>query len=573
MMEPSKMIDNLAAEMGSTLFSDLVDFDMEMSESDYTYKILMGRRFFVLHLGLKPIITYNYEDDFKAVGSFVTNLSIALKDLQNEKILIVDDTLLHGRAAKHMIEELIICGCKKENISYKVYLRNRDAQIVDESLLSICDCKRRDSTNRWRHVSSKIVDSFMELGWPYMYYLPYYETSLNSYNADKIMDFAEKKNLVDNAVMLQRKHGISSYLYHCKNVFHMSREVLIRIYKYEKADKLVIIPYVYLKPLKCSQIAEAFKFFNSRGVICFRKCENNADFLQYPEMLENNQLKMQYAYSLLTYVCSLLQGFLFLKELGLEDWKRNKTIEKESLECSISFSRDELQNIISGLNKIEMMEDDSYQLEEDENINLVIKLLEEGREPFAEQKEMDVDYFLDHYLKLSSQRDEQLVEEGAKRMRGIEVERICKYISDSADVWRKMHEIIDTGRGSLMPAYIKLNGKKYVDSLLYAGEQNHACNEENLAKIVYPLLQYEAYCKINDISAEKKAEGKSGLIHAIINQDSDLRGKISLQEINELIGESFAQNYKMYYFDKYPMFRDASGVLQGMRLEKNFEHE
>lgn len=146
----------------------------------------------------------------------------------------------------------------------KVYLRNRDAKIVDQSLLALSEYKRQKSSDMWRHVSSKIVDAFMESGWPYMYYLPYYETSLHSDFADRIATFLDEKQLQDNAVLHQKGHGISSYLYCSENSMHICREVLFRFYKYEKADKLVVIPYAYLKPLTFSQIAEAFKIFEDK---------------------------------------------------------------------------------------------------------------------------------------------------------------------------------------------------------------------------------------------------------------------------------------------------------------------
>ena len=105
MVQFSKAIDDMAEEMGASLFADIVDFNMEVSEAQYEYKILMGRRYFVLYTGLVPVIEYNYRDDLNIMGSFVTNLSIALQDLADKTILIVDDTLLHGRAVKKLVAD------------------------------------------------------------------------------------------------------------------------------------------------------------------------------------------------------------------------------------------------------------------------------------------------------------------------------------------------------------------------------------------------------------------------------------------------------------------------------------
>ncbi len=566
----NRAIDNLAEEMGSALFADLVDFDMEISESQFDYKILMGRRFFVLHAGLQPIAVYNYGNELKISGCFVTNLSIALHDLKDKSILIVDDTLLHGRAIKKIVADLMECGCKKENIHVKIYLRNREANIIDQSLLALTDCKRKENTDMWRLVSSKIVDAFMEAGWPYMFYLPYYETVLHSDKDRIVSSLLDNWHIQDHATKTQKKYGISSYLYHDEKGLGLCREILIRIYKYERADKLVVVPYAYLKPLTYSQIAESFQFLVSEGVICF---QGNGDFVQDAEVLKTNRLKSQYAYSLLTYVSSLLAGSSFLRKHGMADWKRNEIIEKVSLGCDIVLPEDAVGRITEGLNGIRTIEDSTYLLEENNDINETVDSLINGKSPSIKQRKQDVDYFLDHYLKLSSKRDEQLAKQNKERMRGIEVERIYQYAPNRKEAWIKIQEVIDTGRGTIAISSNVINGTTYVDSLLYAGEQNHACNEENLAELVYPLLQYEMYCREKNVTGQKKTDMKCKIMEAIMGQNPRLRECISIQEIEELKKESFERDYAAYYFDKYAMFRETPGVQRGMKIEKSYEFE
>ena len=569
MVQFSKAIDDMAEEMGASLFADIVDFNMEVSEAQYEYKILMGRRYFVLYTGLVPVIEYNYRDDLNIMGSFVTNLSIALQDLADKTILIVDDTLLHGRAVKKLVADLIACGCKRENISVKIYLRNKDAKIIDDSLLALSTYRRLKNTDMWRHVSSKIVDAFMESGWPYMYYLPYYETSLHSDIANRIIAFLDEKQLQDHAVLHQKRHGISSYLYYSENSFRLCREVLIRIYKYEKTDKLIVIPYAFLKPMTYPQIAEAFGIFADKKMIQY---QGNGEFLQDAHALEVNKLKTQYAYSLLTYVCSLMQSILFLQNLGLENWERVDTIEKTSLGCDIKFSKRDIRDIIEKLERIPIFGIDDFPLEESRDIDDTISSLLTGRSISNAQSEMDADYFLDHYLKQSSKRDEALAEEAQERMRGIEAERIFKYVPDRKNVWRKIVEVIDTGRGTIATGSTIMGKTTYVDSLLYAGEQNHACNEENLAALIYPVLQYDMYCQEKKITPERKRNVKTQIIDKIIRQRSGLRDRLSLHEIEDIKEDFFAQNYGAYYFARYPMFRNDEGVKLGMKIEKEYEY-
>ena len=400
MVQMDEKIDILAREMGSALFSDIVDFDMDISESDYDYKNLMGRRFFVLHTGLEPLIKYNYQDEFHEKGKFMTNLSVVLeKELSDKRILIIDDTLLHGRAVKNMIDDLVSCGCRKENISIRVYLRNKDAKIADRSLEKIAVCRRERNMDMWRHASAKIVDAFMASGWPYLYWLPYYKEPLSSDKARVITGFLKKEGLLEHRSKMQKKHGISSYLYCGREKSLLCREFLVRIYKYKNLDELILIPYAYLKPLTYAQISGVFRIFEDGKVF---SCRGDGSFLKDAEALHANRLKAQYAYALMTYIVSLLYGSRFLESLGQKNWEWDRGIEENSLKCRVSFSGDSRDKILLELAKMEVTDTTGGALEENEDIAYVLSTLMEGNSDSVKQNGMDTDYFLDHYLKLSS---------------------------------------------------------------------------------------------------------------------------------------------------------------------------
>lgn len=574
-MEENIVIERLKEELDSGLLKDLVDFDIEVLESRYDYKILMGRRFFVLHTGIAPIVQHIYGDDVEPYGEFVTNLSIILKDFKNKKVLIVDDTLLHGRAIKRMIEDLIACGCAKENIAVKVYLQNLDAKIIDDELdgliagtiqpdskghIKSVSCKRQENTDTWRLVSSKIVDSFINSGWPYIYYLPYYEIALDTDIANKILCFAKEQQLSDIAIRSQEVRGVVSYVYCDTDPFSMCRGNLFRIYKYEKVGKLVLVPYAYLKPLTYGQISGMLRIFSEKGMIRY---VGEGKFLDEEREFKGNRIKSQYAYSLLTYLISLIAGVIFLEKLGIENWNRNEKIEKMSLGCETYISKENAGMLLSELGYIPTLENMEYLPEKNEDIqNIIDRILERGNK-------VHLDHFLSYYLKLSSKRDEELANEKNERMRGIEIERIQKYAEERQKLWEKVIEVIDAGQGTIAPAVNVINGKSYLDGLLYTGEQNHAGNEKTMACIAYPLLQYAIYCRDKKIPEEENVKIK--LINEIIRLIKEKNGCVAEDEIMYLAGEALIRDYREYYLHRYIMYMDDEGVRAAMAAEKNYE--
>ncbi len=97
-------------------------------------------------------------------------------------------------------------------------------------------------------------------------------------------------------------------------------------------------------------------------------------------------------------------------------------------------------------------------------------------------QKVEFEWFIDHYLPLSGKEDEWRATENKKRMRGLELSGLASRFGEESPrkIWKKMIKVIDSGKGTLMLAVNKAGTRQYVDSLLLAGEQNFACNEETL---------------------------------------------------------------------------------------------
>ena len=162
-------IELLIKDMGKSTFLKLLHFVVEVMEEDCAIKILMARRFLDIFLEFEEIVQYLYDGAVGRKGIFVTNLSIVTlgDSLTNKTILVVDGIRLHGRALDEISSFLVKqCNCPSENIMIKIFADNIDADKVESKFYSNDNVEIREAINenRWRKISSSIINSFYILG-------------------------------------------------------------------------------------------------------------------------------------------------------------------------------------------------------------------------------------------------------------------------------------------------------------------------------------------------------------------------------------------------------------------------
>lgn len=584
-MPIQKRIDLLTKDMGKSTFLKLLHFVVEVMESDYEIKIFMIRRFLDIFLEFEEIVPYLYGDTVNKRGVFVTNLSIVTlrEQLANKTILVVDDIRLHGRALNEMTAFLVEqCNCLQENIVLKVFADNENAIKVKSRFQNKLEIKESINENRWRKISSSIINSFYILGQPYVSYLPYCELAFGTKEADAIKEFIQNSKVKEITTDIQKYYDVHVFLYFMKDDCGKDKELktslveqnMIRIYIYDKLEKIIIVPYAFLKPLSFDGILSYYKLLRNLEVI---QGEDITKTIGAPATIETNEYLTKYLYSLETYITSQVFGKKFLIDRQICNVSWNKEIEKYNFANEFNIDGINIDSFIERLaikeiGKYADYSDTNLQLDKEKKIDKLVEKIKGGN-----IQTTSIDRFIESYIKLSGREDEELAEQGEKRMRGIEYLRLCQYFSkeNAEKIWETIVKVIDSGRGTLSVCKNNINGKIFMDSLLFAGEQNFACNEPNLIYFIYPLLEYECFCRNNEgLKAgceEDTIKGKIDLINYILNNFPELREKVDDFEIESLKGKSVLQSGMDYYMSRYSIYEKDEKLKQILEKTKHYE--
>jgi hypoxanthine-guanine phosphoribosyltransferase len=570
-------IESLIDDMGKSTFLKLVHFIVEVMEYDSEVKILMVRRFLDVFLEFEEIVKYLYDGEVKKKGIFVTNLSaVTLQhELADKSILVVDDIRLHGRALEEVCTFLVAqCNCKIENITLKVFADKNDTEKVQSSFQDRIQIKESVDENRWKKISSSVINSLYIMGQPYISHLPYCELKFGSEQTENIVSFAESK-AEEITTEIQKYYGVHSYLYFvddisdCQSQKKMSfvEQNLIRIYVYDRLKKVLIIPYSFLKPL------------SDKGILSYYEILKKFNIVNVSDELSNNEYGIRYLYSLETYVTSMNLGRKFLSDRNVTDVSWNEDIEKYSFGCSFNFQGNELSSCIAKRVPEANIEYAGYseanlQLIQEDDISELITSIKDSN-----HESIPIFRFVESYIKCSGRKDEEYAKQNKKRMRGIEYLRLRQWFSNEsvAEQWKTIIKIVDSGRGTLSVSSNVINQKKFVDSLLYAGEQNFACNEENLIYFIYPLLEFECFCQnnlsCNDMGDKVINKGKINRIDCILKYWPELREKVDNKEIENLKNQNILLSGKDYYMSRYPVYEKNETLQKILKMMKHYEEE
>lgn len=557
-------IDWLIRDMGKVTFLKLLHFVVDVMEADYQIKILMVRRCLDIFLEFEEIVEYLFHGTVKKTGIFVTNQSMVLfkNELMGTKVLVVDDIRLHGRALDELVSFLVNqCHCDEEDIVFKVFADNKDAVKVKSGFHNKIEITEVVNENRWRKISSSIVNSLYILGQPYISHLPYCEVQDDMKAAAAIKQFIKDNEVEEITTEVQNYYGVHVYLYfmdrdsdeELADRLPIVEQNIIRIYVYEKLGKIIIIPYAFLKPLNAGIIASYYEALNSLNIV---------QEMFVPKMEVSTGLIAQdgywakYLYGMEVYVSSLLVGKKFLANREIEDISWNNAIEKYNFGYHFEIKDDELDYVISQISILKKSGlisscNANIQLEQRSGIEEIVVGIRE-----SSMENLTAYAFMESYIKRSGRKDEELAEQGKGRMCGIEYLRLYQYFrkGDLKELWKAIVKIIDSGKGTLSVIINRVNQKMVVDSLLFAGEQNYTCNEPNLIYFVYPLLEVESTWQ--NMSPSDLEKQKGNLINKILNSFPELKGAVSREELEYMKSHSILKCEADYYMSRYPIYEN-----------------
>lgn len=553
-------IDLLIKDMGKSTFLKLLHFVVEVMEDEHSVKILMVRRFLDIFLEFEEIVDYLYEDTIKTKGKIVTNLSVVCEEqLADQSILVVDDIRLHGRALDEITVFLIEeCHCLEENISLKIFADNIDTIKVKSKYHPEIIINESVDKNKWWKVSSSIINSLYISGQPYVSHLPYFEIGPETQAADVMEEFIRSNAVGEMTTKIQKFYGVRSYLYlmdDASKQMPFVEQAMIRIYVYDRIGKIVVVPYAFLKPFGFEEVEHYYRRLCEMKIV-----QNDKGSLGKYDVVSPNKWLVKYLYSMETYVTSLILGKMFISDKNIQEVFWEKKIENYCFGRQFNAEAIEADSFITELmdgdekRKFDQV-DDNLLLHKSKEIEKIINQISSNSENHSSAELM-----LESYVKLSGRYDEKLAGQDMKRMQGLEFRQMYKRLTGTLvqDLWKTIINIVDSGKGTLSIALNKTDKKEWIDSLLFAGEQNASCNESNLVYYIYPLLEYECFCRNHSAAGDRSRtdlkKGKIEIVNLISKEFTKLRKKVNDFEIEYLIDTSISAGGLDYYRSRYPVY-------------------
>lgn len=354
------------------------------------------------------------------------------------------------------------------------------------------------------------------------------------------------------------------------SLFSFAEQSMVRIYQYEKLSKLVILPYVFLRPVTLEGVKQFTQIAQEEYIQFLWDEAGTGKGGQEPYSSETGK----YACSIMTYLSSMAFGNLFLEKCNILSVKWADGIENISLGCRSIMTRPKEEEMLAKFQADSQTwfwrKDKDAIL--DSNIQIIQNTMDEALEG-RENCRSDIDWFMDHYLPIRGRQDEELAEKDKGRMPGVGIPELACICEGGLrkELWKKVVKVIDSGKGTLMLVLSTINGSDLIDSLLMPGEQSSTCNEENRICLALPMMQWEAFCRLNGREATESQ--KRELVCEILERYPEIEKGLSVPETEDLVKEGILEEYEDYYLRKIDMYESFSMLKGAMRIEKEYERK
>lgn len=247
-------------------FSNYVNMDMEkflkgLCNAKYSYVVLMDRKMYSLYASYgKPLVEKYLNSEVRIISS--SALPYYVKDMDNVKVLIVDDILIHGRTMKKIWNQLFEYAKPPASIDCSVLVvdeGNIDEIHRGKELKNLTYRLALDREN-WRRISRQIVNRIRGTLTPLRAAVAYgiwktdllEETLANDVPLRKLQeydpDFKEVRTYIsENLLDVQNESG-------------MVEKIIVRFdYSSSIPNTVLVVPQVFLKPLKNSDAIALFR--------------------------------------------------------------------------------------------------------------------------------------------------------------------------------------------------------------------------------------------------------------------------------------------------------------------------
>lgn len=521
----SEIIEKLLLKnISEDKFFDLCNFIEEVYLMEYDVLVLMARKFFNLFCVFQDINCRRYRRlniPYENKGKIVTNRALPLikNDIQNnkfKKIVVADDIIIHGRSIREVYDD-VTALCPEVEVLLVSYVRNDKEMSAYEDIVDKISSRYLLDVHEWRELSDEIINIFYMSGRPYISYLPYFSLEIKWENLKGRLHRDDCIS-IHSADML--KYEIEAFMYTGKelDVFRnlkCCQICAVRFYHYPQINEVIAIPYFCMHILadkSVNNISDMIrnKYFVEEYLDLVRR-NNGAD--------EMRIIELEYAFS--TWMCMYLFNLL---EISIKEWHReieeytfcgrflpdsvlsNQEIEQCLREVYDLGDQLVIEKPVIG-NDTQLLLDKCRELEHLYKKNFCkwnqMRQWVDGRKDYLQR-------LIDNYLAVNGLLDEERCLRQnitKKRLFGMPVASILEYLADFLydldngqrekesyvrQVFATILTSIDSGRGAIInkvPPRESVDG--YIESVIYAGEQNYKFYDNTNFPIMYGLYIIE----------------------------------------------------------------------------------
>lgn len=318
------LITEIFNALGKDLYENTYKFFLNVATSNkYDFKIIKPRRAFVLFEIFVEIFRfdywYAYKEDFldgysvelsKVYNDSYIELIPKSNDPNNQKVLIIDDILIHGRSLSELLKIILKLKYKINNINCGVIFKAISAERVSNELHQII-CKNQNiqecENEVWKKTSNYFVKTIQQSGYCYSCFAPQYEAS----NKDFLQNL---KKYSPNKTEIQKESNLESIFYYDADKYNdYSVFSFIRYYNFNISleQKDLFVPFIIIPSVKEGLLKKIFERFID---ILFKNELINDDDKQV--LIENTMgnFKSEFVYKLITFILSDIFMFKLTKD-------------------------------------------------------------------------------------------------------------------------------------------------------------------------------------------------------------------------------------------------------------------
>lgn len=288
--------------------------------SDYDFIILMSRRCLVL---CQIFLAF-----FVLDGQLLDSDCIALSDqaipyyrkrMCGQKVVIVDDILIHGRTVSNTYD-LLYRYCKMTKPEIRVYMADTDIDCLRDEVRKAMKAECVGYKGEWRNLSNKIVKCIYASNTPYTSFVTAFFEYASSNLFEQIRNIKEL-HIEDNTELMQEACGLKSYYCYEDTVVReplfetLSLGECVRIYWNKDISKLTVIPYVFVRSMDVKTTQQILD--RIREVLPEQTRHMKTILGEEDECVKDKELLLEYKMRLITCIMSNLYWKKFTERYQL----------------------------------------------------------------------------------------------------------------------------------------------------------------------------------------------------------------------------------------------------------------